>query len=46
MRKLGLILGAGVLLIVVLLGIWIYSRPERGTTGAVKHQVPSARAER
>jgi CreA protein len=35
MRKFGLILGAGVLLIVVLLGIWIYSQPERGTTGSV-----------
>jgi CreA protein len=35
MRKLGLILGAGVLLIVVVLGIWICSRPERGTTGSV-----------
>ena len=35
MRKLGLILGAGALLVVVLLGLWIISRPERGTTGAV-----------
>src|SRR5437660_12753233 len=35
MRKLGLILSAGGLLIVVLLGLWIFSRPERGTTGAV-----------
>jgi CreA protein len=35
MRKLGLILGAGALLIVVLFGMWIFSRPERGTTGAV-----------
>lgn len=35
MRKLGLILGAGTLLIVVLLGLWIFSRPERGTTGSV-----------
>ncbi len=35
MRKLGLILGAGGLLIVVLLGLWIFSRPERGTTGSV-----------
>ena len=35
MRKFGLILGAGMLLIVVLLGTWIYSRPERGTTGSV-----------
>jgi CreA protein len=35
MRKLGLILGAGGLLIVVLVGLWIFSRPERGTTGSV-----------
>jgi CreA protein len=35
MRKLGLILGAGSLVIVVLLGLWIFSRPERGTTGSV-----------
>src|SRR5437660_11113513 len=35
MRKLGLILSAGGLLIVVLLSVWIISRPERGTTGAV-----------
>jgi CreA protein len=34
-RKLGLILGAGVLLIVVVFGLWIASRPERGTTGSV-----------
>jgi CreA protein len=35
MRKLGLVLGAGGLLIIVLLGLWIFSRPERGTTGSV-----------
>jgi CreA protein len=35
MRKLGLILGAGGLVIVVLFGLWIFSRPERGTTGSV-----------
>src|SRR6266481_2032113 len=35
MRKLGLILGTAVLLVVVLLGLWIISRPERGTTGSV-----------
>jgi CreA protein len=35
MRKLGLILGAGALLVVVLFGLWILSRPERGTTGSV-----------
>ena len=35
MRKLRLVLGAGGLLIVVLLALWIFSRPERGTTGSV-----------
>ena len=35
MRKLGLILGASALLVVVLLGLWMISRPERGTTGSV-----------
>jgi CreA protein len=35
MRKLGLILGAGALFMVFVLGLWIFSRPERGTTGAV-----------
>src|SRR5215468_4553152 len=35
MRKLSLILGAGVLLVVVLFGLWVFSRPERGTTGSV-----------
>jgi CreA protein len=35
MRKFGLILGAGALLIVVLLSVWIYSRSERGATSSV-----------
>jgi CreA protein len=35
MRKFALILGAGAVLAVVLFGLWIFSRPERGTTGAV-----------
>ena len=35
MRKLGLVLGAGGLLIVVLLALWIFGRSERGTTGSV-----------
>jgi len=35
MRKLGLIVGAGVLAIVFLFGLWIFTRPERGTTGSV-----------
>jgi CreA protein len=35
MRRLGLIVGAGVVAIVLILGVWIFSRPERGTTGSV-----------
>jgi CreA protein len=35
MRKFGLIVGGSALLIVILFGVWIFSRPERGTTGAV-----------
>src|SRR5712671_1566879 len=35
MRRLGLILGTAVVLVVVLFSVWIISRPERGTTGAV-----------
>jgi CreA protein len=35
MRRLGVILGAGVLLVLLLFGVWIYSRPERGITGSV-----------
>jgi len=35
MRRLGLIVGAGVLAIVLLFGLWIFTRPERGTTGSV-----------
>jgi CreA protein len=34
-RRLGLILGTAVVLVAVLLSVWIISRPERGTTGAV-----------
>ncbi len=30
-----MILGGGVLLIIVLFGWWVFSRPERGTTGSV-----------
>jgi hypothetical protein len=35
LRRLGLILGTAVVLIVVLFSVWIISRPERGTTGSV-----------
>src|SRR3984893_3997842 len=34
-RRLGLVLGTVVVLVVVLLSVWIISRPERGTTGSV-----------
>ncbi len=35
MKKVGLAAGAIVLLMVVIFVVWIFSRPERGTTGAV-----------
>ena len=35
MKRIGIILGVGILLVVVLFGWWILSRPERGTTGSV-----------
>ena len=35
MRKLGLIVGVSVLAIVLIFGWWVFSRPERGTTGSV-----------
>ena len=35
MRKLGVIVGVGALAVVLILGLWIFSRPERGTTGSV-----------
>ena len=35
MRRLGLILGTAVVLVVAVFSVWIISRPERGTTGAV-----------
>src|ERR1700739_1831789 len=35
MRRLGLVVGAGALAIVLLFGFWVFARPERGTTGSV-----------
>src|SRR5205809_1563787 len=35
MRKFSLIFGAGVLSVLLIFGWWIFSRPERGTTGSV-----------
>ena len=35
MRKFGIIIGAGALLVLVVFGWWVFDRPERGTTGSV-----------
>ena len=35
LKKIGIILGGGILLVVMLFGWWIFSRPDRGTTGEV-----------
>lgn len=35
MKRIGIIIGACVLLIIVISALWIFSRPERGTTGSV-----------
>jgi CreA protein len=35
MKKVGIILGGALLLIVALFTLWVMSRPERGTTGSV-----------
>jgi CreA protein len=34
-KRIGIILGVGILLFIVLFGWWVLSRPERGTTGSV-----------
>jgi CreA protein len=38
MKKVVLIAGAGISLTIVLFGWWLFSRPERGTTGSVSTQ--------
>ncbi|MFY9940944.1 MAG: CreA family protein [Desulfobacterales bacterium] len=38
MKKTGIIIAGGALLVIVLFGWWVLSRPERGTTGAVDTQ--------
>ena len=38
MKKIGMILGGVVLVVVLLFGWWLFSRPERGTTGSVVTQ--------
>jgi len=35
MKKIGIILGVGIPLVIVLFVWWVFSRPERGTTGSV-----------
>ena len=35
MKRVGIIVGAGIVLVIVLFGWWVFSRPERGTTGSV-----------
>ncbi|MDA8407444.1 MAG: CreA family protein [Deltaproteobacteria bacterium] len=35
MKKIGIILGGGILLVIVIFGWWVLSRPQRGTTGSV-----------
>jgi CreA protein len=35
MKRIGIVLGGGILLVIVLIGWWVFSRPERGTTGSV-----------
>jgi CreA protein len=35
MKKIGIIIVGGILLIIVLFGWWLFTRPERGTTGSV-----------
>jgi CreA protein len=38
MKKIGMILGAFILLTLLVVGWWLLSRPERGTTGSVSTQ--------
>ena len=35
MKKVVIIIGAGICLVIVLFGWWFFSRPERGTTGSI-----------
>lgn len=38
MKKVLMIMGAGIVLVIMLFGWWLLSRPERGTTGSVSTQ--------
>jgi len=35
MKRIGIILASGIFLVIVLIGWWVFSRPDRGTTGSV-----------
>jgi len=35
MKKIGIITGVGILLVIMIFAWWVFSRPERGTTGSV-----------
>jgi CreA protein len=35
MKKFGIIVGLSALLVILIFGVWIFSRPDRGTTGSV-----------
>ena len=35
MKRIGIIFGSGILVVIVLFGWWVFSRHERGTTGSV-----------
>ena len=35
LKRFGIGLGIGCLMVVIILGLWVWSRPERGTTGSV-----------
>jgi CreA protein len=38
MKRIGIIIGSVILLAILIFGWWIFSRPERGTTGSVSTQ--------
>jgi CreA protein len=38
LKKVVVIIGAGIMLVIVFFGWWLFSRPERGTTGSVSTQ--------
>jgi CreA protein len=38
MKKFGIILGGGLLLVIILFGWWLFSRPDRGSVGSVSTQ--------